>query len=441
MLSERNFLMKKEVRDEYIFQKKSLLVLLFLFYHSNVSYDSIVLRSFGFHFDATCNFKAIEKKKKGNIHKYVTHIYPSLSGFNYEKMDVMGNVNIVRVKSMDMEFFQPEAALNVYFTGSDFYATGYMEGKKINYLFRTKKTAITDNLLYHLSTDKKNEIINDTVESFILWLAKLFTTKLKVDLIMGAGINTDYGAKNWNGLIESLNTDFYKGDYKFAQEIQHYTGQELFTSSMVMKTSGFDTYQSLNRELYMFKEAKGFDDPNATLYCCTDYIVHHEHTTVITYNYDTNLEYLLKKRGIRYTVVYDDNSFVDKQAKVDIYHVHGLLPYDKFGEKKYTDSLIFNESEYYYLYNNPYSWNISKQLHDFKFNACLFIGISLTDPDMKRLLELASNYLKFNFIFLKREKGYSETVYKDLTSYFFTFDLIVIWIDDYNEIGEFLSKL
>ena len=149
----------------------------------------------------------------------------------------------------------------------------------------------------------------------------------------------------------------------------------------------------------------------------------------------------MKKRGIRYTVVYDDNSFVDKQAKVDIYHVHGLLPYDKFGEKKYTDSLIFNESEYYYLYNNPYSWNISKQLHDFKFNACLFIGISLTDPDMKRLLELASNYLKFNFIFLKREKDYSETVYKDLTSYFFTFDLIVIWIDDYNEIGEFLNKL
>ena len=103
--------------------------------------------------------------------------------------------------------------------------------------------------------------------------------------------------------------------------------------------------------------------------------------------------------------------------------------------------MIFNESEYYYLYNNPYSWNIAKQLHDFKFNVCIFIGISLTDPDMKRLLELAQNYLKFNFIFLKKEKDFSETVYRDLTSYFFTFDLIVIWIDEYSQIADYLENL
>ena len=115
--------------------------------------------------------------------------------------------------------------------------------------------------------------------------------------------------------------------------------------------------------------------------------------------------------------------------------------YNKYNEKKFTDSLIFNESEYYYLYNNPYSWNIAKQLHDFKFNVCIFIGISLTDPDMKRLLELAQNYLKFNFIFLKKEKDFSETVYRDLTSYFFTFDLIVIWIDEYSQIADYLENL
>ena len=80
------------------------------------------------------------------------------------------------------------------------------------------------------------------------------------------------------------------------------------------------------------------------------------------------------------------------------------------------------------MYNNPYSWNISKQLHDFKFNCCLFIGISLTDPDMKRLLELGSNYMKFNFIFMKKEKGYLSKVYRDLTAYFFTFDLATIFL-------------
>lgn len=434
--------MKKQDRENYIFAKKSLLLQLFLYYYSDVSFDSIVLRSFGFNFDPTCNYKAIVKSQKGHIHKYVTHIFNSLSGVNFEKMDVMGNVNIIKVKAIrGGEFYEPEASLNIYFNGAQFYAIGYMEGKKLTYKYAPSKMSITDDLLFHLGTDKKLSHINHSAESFVLWLMKLYTSKLRVDLVMGAGINADYGAKDWSSLMDSLNNDFYKGDYKFADEIEHYVGKELFTSSMVLKTSGFDSYKSLNRELYEFDAAKSFDDPDSTLYHCVDYIERHKHTTVITYNYDTNLEYLLKKRNIRYSVVYDDNSFNNQEAQVDIYHVHGLLPYDRYDEEKFTDSLIFNESEYYYLYNNPYSWNIAKQLHDFKFNVCVFIGISLTDPDMKRLLELAGNYLKFNFIFLKKEKEYSDTVYRDLTSYFFTFDLIVIWIDEYSEITEYLESI
>lgn len=434
--------MKKQDRENYIFSKKALLMQLFMYYYTDVSYDSIVLRSFGFSFDPTCNYKTIVRSQKGNIHKYVTHIFLQTYGVNLEQLDEMGNVNIIKVKKVTTDdFYIPSASLNIYSDGAHFYAVGYLEGKKTEYLYAPKKDTITDDLLYHLGHYKKLENINHSATTFVLWLMKLYAFKLPVDLIMGAGINVDYGAKNWLTLMNSLNNDFYKGDYKFADEIEHYVGKELFTSSMVLKTSGFDSYKSLNRELYMFDAAKSFDDPDSTLYHCVDYIAKHKGTSVITYNYDTNLEYLLKKRGIRYTVVYDDNAFNDKESGVSIYHVHGLLPYERYREKKYTDSLIFNESEYYYLYNNPYSWNIAKQLHDFKFNFCIFIGISLTDPDMKRLLELALNYMKFNFIFLKKEEGFSETVYRDLTSYFFTFDLIVIWIDEYSEIKDYLEQL
>lgn len=434
--------MKKEERENYIFQKKCLLVLLFLYYLNDVSYDALTLRSFGFHFEPSCNFKAIVKSKKGHIHKYVCHIFNSTSGVNYEKLDEMGNVNIVRMKKIEgQEFLEPEASLNIYFDGACFVALGYMEGKRIDYRLKKSKKEVTDSLLYTLSNDDELSGVNTTAHTFLLWLLKFYTCKIHTDLVMGAGINEDYGAKSWSGLIEALNNDFYKGDYKFAKEIKHYVGKELFTDSMVLKTSGFDSYKSLNRELYLFKEAKSFNDSDSTLSHCVDFIKRHDHTSVITYNYDTNLEYLLKKRGIHYNTTYDDNSFVNKDAAVDIYHVHGLLPYDKYDEKKFTDSLIFNESEYFYLYNSPYSWNIAKQLHDFKFNTCLLIGISLTDPDMKRLLELANNYLKFNFIFLKKEKGYSEVTFKDLTSYYFTFDLIVIWVDEYEDIADYLEAL
>lgn len=434
--------MKKEENDTYIFEKKSLVVFLYLLYVNDISYENINLRSFGFSFDPKCNFKAIIRSKKEHDHKYSIRIFNSLRGVNYDTLDVMGNVNIVKIKDIrNFDCFEPEASLNIYFDESQFYAIGFIEGKEVKYKSKNKRTEVTDNLLYFLLNSKQKDNINKSADSFLAFLVKFFTNKLKTDLVMGAGINVDYGAKSWPELIEALNTDFYQGNEEFAKQISSYVGKELFTSSMIMKASGFDSYKSINRELYEFKEAKSFHDPDSTLYRCVDFLACHPGVEVITYNYDTNLEYLMKKRGMRYVTIYDDSAFNDKEVVTAIYHVHGLLPYDRYNEPRFTNSLIFNESEYYYLYNNPYSWNIAKQLHDFKFNTCLFIGISLTDPDMKRLLELARNYLKFNFIFLKKTEGYSEAVYKALTTYFFTFDLLVIWIDTYDEIGDWLKIL
>lgn len=436
--------MKKEEKENYIFSKRSLLVQLFLYYVKDISFDDIILRSFGFEFDPTCNYKTIVTSKHKHFHKYVTHIFKSTSGIDFQSLDKMGNINFFKMRSnkIPTDLYIPKKGLNVYFFGVQFYAVGFIEGKKVKYIYTQEKDQQFDDMLYDLNNNKKNQNINQSASTFILWLLKLFTSKLNVDLVLGAGINADLGGKDWTTMMDSLNNDFYKGDYKFSTEIEHYVGKELFTSSMVLKTSGFDSYKSLNRELYEYqKDDLGFEKTDSTLSKICDYIQNHNHSSIITYNFDTNLEYILKKREIKYTVVYDDNSFVNKGTQVDIYHVHGLLPYNRYNEKKYTDSLIFNESEYFYLYNNPYCWNITKQLHDFKFNVCLFIGISLTDPDMKRLLELANNYLKFNFIFLKKDSDYSETTFKDLTAYFFSYDLIVIWIDDYSQINDYLMEI
>lgn len=435
--------MKENERNKYIFNKKCLLILLYLYYINGVSYEDITFRSFGFHFDPTCNFKAIINSKKGHIHKYVIHIFNSLRGCNLEELDIMGNVNIVKINDLDKfdDYYKPSSSLNIYFDEVRFLAEGYIEGKYFEYkLKKSGKSIFKDDLLHKLNEDISltNNESNDT---FILWLLKFYTFKLQTDLVLGAGINCDYGAKDWKGLISSLNNEFYKSNEEGLKETSHYIGDELFVSSKILKSNGFDVYKSLNKELYLFKEAKSFNDSDSTLYNCVNYIVRHKGTNVITYNYDTNLEYLLKKRDIRYSTVYDENSFIVKDAYVNIYHVHGLLPFDKYKESKFTDSLVFTESEYFSLYNNPYSRNISKQLHDFTFNTCIFIGISLTDPNMKRLLELSANPLKFNFIFLKKEKDYEENVFKDLTNYYFTYDLIPIWINEFSDISLWLEKI
>ena len=435
--------MKKIERDNYIFKKKCLLILLFLYYINDVSYDGIIFKSFGFHFDPTCNFKVIVTSKKGHVHKYITHIFLNARGVNLEELDVMGNINIIKVKNIkNVDPFIPNTSLNIYFDESNFIAFGYLEGKYIEYkLVQDSTNYFKDEILYYLSSDPNYQNVNTSASSFILFLLRLYTNKIKVDLVMGAGINCDYGAKDWSHLIEALNLEFFKNNVSDIDEIRHFVGNELFVNGKILKTSGFDTYKSLHDELYLFKEAKSFNDPNSTLYNCVNYIERHPGVEVITYNYDTNLEYLLKKRKILYASVYDENGFINKESQVTIFHVHGLLPFDKYKEQKYIDSLVFNESEYFYLYNNPYSWNISKQMHDFTFKTCLFIGLSLTDPNMKRLLEVSINPLKFNFIFMKKEHGFNEKTYRAVTNYFFSYDLITIWVDDYNEIGKWLELI
>lgn len=435
--------MTNKERESYIFDKKCLLILLYLFYINNVGYKDITLRSFGFHFDPKCDFKAIVHSKKDHIHKYVIHIFESPNKVNLEAMDVMGNVNFLKVKNLkNYDPYIPESSLNIYFDESNFLATGFIEGNKIEFTLKNKKDLFLDGGLLYLLNNEKNP---DNEESFILYLLKLYTYKLNLDFVLGAGINIEYGAKDWIHLVDALNNTFYKDDLKRIEEIKHYVGSELFVNGKILKTSGFDTYKMLNDEIYLLNNCssacKSFDDQSSTLYFLVDYIKNHKNTTVITYNYDTNLEYLCKKHGVRYNSSYDDSAFMGKDSLVSIYHVHGLMPFDKFKEDKYINSLIFNESDYFYLFNNPYSWNTSKQLHDFIFNTCIFVGISLTDPNMKRLLELATNYLKFNFIFMKKENGYDEKTYRDVTNYFFSYDLITIWLDDYAEINKWLREL
>lgn len=422
--------MDLSTKDLYLYKKRCLLILLFLYYGEGIDYHHLLLRSFGFQFDPSCDYKVVITGDNGEaIVKQAIHVFNEK--VDLDIFDKENNVNFFFHADLSSPLPFPNRSFNIYFDGLNYACKGYFLGKKHD-------DEVTSFQIEKARMDQFNTYLKQDI-SFTLWLLKFYCTHLKTDLVMGAGINKDYGAKDWQELISALSEKSYDGGKSSFSQTKHYVGDDLFTPPSLFKTQGFNTYQSLVHELYEFETAKDFSDPSSTLYRCVEFIEHHPGINVITYNYDTNLEYLLKKKSLLYCSTYDDSSFSAEEAVATIYHVHGLLPYGGAEQKRFTSSLIFNESDYYYLYNNPYSWNVAKQLHDFKFNTCLFIGISLKDPDMKRLLELARNPLKFNFIFLKREKGYREKVFADISSYFFTFDLILIWVDEYSQIGEILA--
>jgi len=75
--------------------------------------------------------------------------------------------------------------------------------------------------------------------------------------------------------------------------------------------------------------------------------------------------------------------------RVSVYHPHGFLRFvtgTEEGPEDTSDQLIFTEQQYYDFYDNPYSSFSSTILFLLREHAWLFVGLSMLDEDIRRLL-------------------------------------------------------
>lgn len=76
--------------------------------------------------------------------------------------------------------------------------------------------------------------------------------------------------------------------------------------------------------------------------------------------------------------------------RIPYYFIHGLLPVPSELRKRRIidspDKLVFSETEYLQLANNTFSWQSSVFLDVAASNSLVFIGVSLSDPNMRRWL-------------------------------------------------------
>lgn len=309
-------------------------------------------------------------------------------------------------------------------------------------------------------------------DSFISQLKREYE-KEKIVLVLGAGVSISAGLPSWNRMISVLQAEMITHivyerqgipDAK-AEQILELTNKYFKESNnsvspiaqmrLLKSTLAVNDYnQMVFKALYgnTTKESKLLQ---AICKICKPNRKSAGVYSIITYNFDDLLERALSETSIEYQVVCKDDDVLSNDD-LNVFHVHGYLPNNQNALKQELN-LIFSEEEYHQVYNNPYSWSNLVQINSFRDKTCVFIGSSLTDPNLRRLLDISSRKGEnpHHFAFLQRPSIVKSTqqisdsiikIHREIleslnSTYYRTLGLNIIWVDDFNEIPDLLLKL
>lgn len=239
--------------------------------------------------------------------------------------------------------------------------------------------------------EKRQQLVEDAHIAFVSGHDSLF---------LGAGISCSVNIPKWDRFLSELldrNQGFIRGsEYAFVNEFCNHssiiTGRYI-ENCFPMKTEyEKDRFKKeMHSVLYRNKPI-----PNSTLYnelvqliCYTKRDGGFSVDQAISFNYDDLLETALKGKRLCHSIF---NQTVYVGNRFPIYHVHGMIP-----QNRLIDSTpVLGEQEYHQLYKEAYHWSNVIQLYALSRSTCFFIGLSMTDPNLRRLLDISRNGVGIN---------------------------------------------
>lgn len=311
-------------------------------------------------------------------------------------------------------------------------------------------------------------------------------------LVLGSGISVPYKIPNWSNLLQRLLLETFNAEESNLEEpiVLSKLFPALFPNSPLISARFLERDFKENNKIKSFEEAikealyervdrsANSSTIKEILHLCIAPGRSPNLDSIITYNYDDVLEDALIKSEIEipFKSIYKEGVNPENR-ELPIYHVHGYLPQEQEIDQKHMITL--SESLYHKQYSDIYSWSNMVQINKFKDKTCIFIGLSLTDPNIRRLLDISimqkgenpkHHYLikkKYSLtevtqdlrkvlgndpellkqksqasleiidtakVLIKRMEDFEEI---DASS----FGIKIIWIDDYDEIAEVLKEI
>lgn len=298
-------------------------------------------------------------------------------------------------------------------------------------------------------------------------------------LFLGAGVSMSAKMPSWNELLKGLMGEVkqLKPDTLTAfKELSTHVFDECGDSNLIMgrylqtAIRLYDDKAEFSEliQRYLYNENNTSD----LLKTLAHIIRHKKVNEVITYNFDDlleeNLDVLKLVNSVDYASISKDAE-IKGHNTLPIYHVHGIIP--RTGP---VDTVVFSEEEYHSRYSNVFHWSNVEQLHALSRMHCFFVGLSMNDPNLRRLLDAARRMNESNgechFAFLKRtqlekycvtdaersckyvhvsdslidkkkQKEIYDLNYSVLESIFMELGVRVIWYEDHKELPVLVAKV
>ncbi|WP_418068277.1 SIR2 family protein [Ralstonia pseudosolanacearum] len=229
-------------------------------------------------------------------------------------------------------------------------------------------------------------------------------------LFLGAGVSSSAGMPDWNNLLNALFISYINGNGERG------AGSDELTLALVRRMQELDTPSALVSARYLRKGIAGNSedgrsftaairgalyglrrkdrDPASRLIVSLAQLCMPRRTGakvrgVVTYNFDDLFERELKRKSILHRVIYSQSQQPDVE-ELPVYHVHGFIPEHPDPYSELDDAtLVFAEEGYHQMYTDAYHWSNLAQLHALRESTCLMVGLSMADPNLRRLLEIA----------------------------------------------------
>lgn len=227
-------------------------------------------------------------------------------------------------------------------------------------------------------------------------------------IFLGAGVSIPHGIPNWNNLVmelvleETPRFETFWPNYRTAlvdwlSKTFDFTPINLSGVFKYRIAEKRKRWSELDQRAYLDYVRKALyrklvtpDAAHDTLQWVTDLILRsnaqHGVRAVVTANFDNLLEQRLKaaRPDMPLAPVYNERRTGDPAA-MRILHVHGYLPQDP--HEIPDQDIVFAEDEYNALTYTMFHWAQVELVNLMRTSTILFIGFSLSDPNVRRLLD------------------------------------------------------